>query len=284
MRAITLLDPYDIKVYTEQRKEDDLPENRLRHTRKDVKARLETADFTIELQVGKDDFFVQRTLKYAFDGYTENYNEALREGAKQAEKHRDVIPFEDEEAVILSRYASLRPVYALNIVNFVMFQDNLPLRVFGLHDPKRGKSLDREWISVAYFELKKPWMETEHQGYWRDYFLGNPLAAGAPGYIRKAAKLLDYANLTMEERKMFDRDEYAQSAYESELYTARRIGLDEGREVGFKKGRAEGRAAGHEEGLAEGKRDDARRMKADGLESTLIEKYTGLSQEEIADL
>jgi len=56
------------------------------------------------------------------------------------------------------------------------------------------------------------------------------------------------------------------------------------KEEGEEKGLAEGEAKGEAKGLAEGKHDAARRMKADGLESTLIEKYTGLSQEEIADL
>jgi len=265
-KSITILDPYDIKVYMEQRKESNFSENRLRHTRKDIKARFETADFTAELQVGKDDFFVPRSLKYAFDTFTENYNEALREGV--ARKDEDTLLFEEEEAAILSRYASLRPVYALNIVNFNLFHDEAPLRVFSLYDPKRGKSLDREWLHVGYFEISKPGAETERQGWWRDYFLGNPLPERAPVYIRKAAKLLDYVNLTREERRMFDRDEYAQSAYESELYTARRIGRDEGLAAG----------------KAEECRANAARMKADGMDSILIAKYTGLSLKEIRGL
>jgi len=184
----------------------------------------------------------------------------------------------------MSRYASLRPVYSLNIVNFNMFLDDYPLRVFGLYDAKRRISLDREWMSVAYFELKKPLTETEHQGYWRDYFLGNSLPKEAPDYLRKAAKLLDYTNLTQEERRMMDREEYAQSAYESELYTARRIGRDEGRKEGRKEGRMEGRMEGRNEGRDEERRANALRMKADGMEPALIAKYTGLSAEVIASL
>jgi len=274
-REITILDPYDIKVYAE-RNDAGLMENKARHTRKDIKARLETADLAIELQVRKDDFFIERSLKYLGETFVGNYNEALREGAVRAWGGEKDMLFEDEEAVILSRYASLRPVYSLNIVNFIMFHDEYPLRIFGFYDKKRGLSLDREWLSVAYLELKKARMETERQGYWRDYFVGNPLPDSAPGYIRKAAKLLDYANLTQEERRMFDWKEYAESAYESELYTARRIGLDEGREEGRKEGREEGR---EEERLA-----NAARMKADGVEPALIAKYTGLGIDDISKL
>ena len=173
-----------------------------------------------------------------------------------------------EEAYILSRYASLRPVYALNIVKRNLFPDELPLRVFGLYDAKRGKSLDRDWICVAYFELMKPHVETGRQGYWRDYFLGGALPDSAPDYIRKAAKLLDYANLTKEERRMLDRDEYAQSAYESERYTALRIARDKGRE----------------EGVREYLLTSAALMKADGMDLALIAKYTGLTLQELSSL
>ncbi len=44
-----------------------------------------------------------------------------------------------------------------------------------------------------------------------------------------------------------------------------------------RKGRAEGRAEGREEA----NREAARRMKADGLPTEIINKYTGLSPEEI---
>ena len=50
------------------------------------------------------------------------------------------------------------------------------------------------------------------------------------------------------------------------------------------KGRAEGRAQGRNEGIEETRKDNARRMKADGMDISLIAKYTGLSEEEINDL
>jgi predicted transposase YdaD len=57
-------------------------------------------------------------------------------------------------------------------------------------------------------------------------------------------------------------------------------GLAEGMEKGIKKGKAEGRA----EGIEDTKRENALRMKADGMSSELIAKYTGLDIETINKL
>ncbi len=52
----------------------------------------------------------------------------------------------------------------------------------------------------------------------------------------------------------------------------------------IEKGEAKGRAEGRTEGRAEAIRENARRMKADGMNIELIAKYTGLTVEEIAAL
>ena len=44
------------------------------------------------------------------------------------------------------------------------------------------------------------------------------------------------------------------------------------------------RSEGLAEGEAKGKHDNAARMKADGMDIALIEKYTGLSRKEISEL
>ena len=59
----------------------------------------------------------------------------------------------------------------------------------------------------------------------------------------------------------------------------------EGRAEGLAEGRAEGRAEGLEEGIGIGERKSkmatARQMKADGLPMDMIQKYSGLTTEEI---
>ena len=53
---------------------------------------------------------------------------------------------------------------------------------------------------------------------------------------------------------------------------------------GVQAGMKEGRKEGRKEGVQAGKRDDAQRMKADGMDTALISKYTGLTVEEIKAL
>jgi len=50
------------------------------------------------------------------------------------------------------------------------------------------------------------------------------------------------------------------------------------------KGRAEGRTEGRAEGRAEAIRDNALKMKADGMPAELIAKYTGLDIETVNSL
>jgi len=61
-------------------------------------------------------------------------------------------------------------------------------------------------------------------------------------------------------------------------------GLKEGFEEGMEKGKAEGMAEGVEKGKGEANRENARRMKADGMPTELIVKYTGLTEEQINTL
>ena len=69
------------------------------------------------------------------------------------------------------------------------------------------------------------------------------------------------------------------------LEQGREIGLEQGREIGLEQGREigleQGRKIGREIGMLEAKRENARRMKNDGMPVNLIEKYTGLTKEEI---
>ena len=57
-----------------------------------------------------------------------------------------------------------------------------------------------------------------------------------------------------------------------------------GRAEGMEKGRAEGLEKGLEKGIAQGIAKTAKAMKADGMATELIAKYTGLTAEEISKL
>ena len=61
-------------------------------------------------------------------------------------------------------------------------------------------------------------------------------------------------------------------------------GLAEGIEKGMEKGMKKGMAEGMEKGEEKANRENARRMKADGMPAELIAKYTGLTIEAVNSL
>ena len=61
-------------------------------------------------------------------------------------------------------------------------------------------------------------------------------------------------------------------------------GIEKGMAQGIEKGMVQGIAQGIEKGKDEAIRDNARRMKSDGMPPDLISKYTGLSVDEILTL
>ncbi|MBO4231596.1 MAG: hypothetical protein J5886_07955 [Bacteroidales bacterium] len=95
-------------------------------------------------------------------------------------------------------------------------------------------------------------------------------------YLEKMFRLSNFASMD----EMSQREYLARYMWEvdqrSQLRSARNEGLAEGH--------AEGLAEGHAEGHAEGLRETARRMVADGLEISIIQKYTGLSPDDIRAL
>ena len=94
--------------------------------------------------------------------------------------------------------------------------------------------------------------------------------------FQKLAEIADISSLTKEERLYYD---VALRKYRDTLCV-----LESAEQRGLKKGREEGLAKGLAKGRAEGRLEIARNMKADGMSIELIQKYSGLSPEEIAQL
>ena len=90
--------------------------------------------------------------------------------------------------------------------------------------------------------------------------------------FQKLAEIADVSSLTKEERLHYDE---ALRKYRDTLCV-----LESAEQRGLKRGLAKGR----EEGRAEERIEIARNMKADGMSIELIQKYSGLSPEEIAKL
>ena len=94
--------------------------------------------------------------------------------------------------------------------------------------------------------------------------------------FQKLAEIADVSSLTKEERLHYDE---ALRKYRDTLCV-----LESAEQRGVKRGREEGLAKGLAKGRAEGRIETARNMKADGMSIELIQKYSGLSPEEIAKL
>ena len=90
--------------------------------------------------------------------------------------------------------------------------------------------------------------------------------------FRRLAEVAEVSALSKEERIKYD---YALKRFRDAYNTITRAEA---------KGLAQGRAEGRAEGIEDNKRDNAMRMKADGMSAELIAKYTGLSVDVINSL
>jgi hypothetical protein len=244
VEKIKIENPYSIASYREYVKGEEVPV--LRHTLKDVAASLEFADFVSELQVRSVRFFEERALYYPFDRFCKNYN---KQGFM--EFGSDGKP---------NRYSSLIPIYALNILGDPHFQDDDALRIFELYDPVRNKKYKKDLINVGFFELSKNNIETANQRYWRDYFLTGEAHPDAPEYIKKASHIIEYENLSEEERNMSAVLEKARADHDAWFSSA------------------------YNDGIEKGTLNVAINMLKDGCDYESIARYTGLSIEFIKAL
>jgi predicted transposase/invertase (TIGR01784 family) len=89
-------------------------------------------------------------------------------------------------------------------------------------------------------------------------------------------ELAEIARFTPDESRIYEESLKHYRDLNNTISSAERRGKAEGRE--------EGRQEGREEGREEKKREIALNMKADGMTVKLIEKYTGLTVEEIKAL
>lgn len=180
----------------------------------------------------------------------------------------------------------LEPVYTIGILNFAFpyDEDERVKREVKLMDTETG-AVFYDKLSFIYIELAK-FNKTEDQlttilDKWL-YVLKNMQrlykrpAALQERVFRLLFKAAEIATYTSDEQKDYEQSRRA--------YQDIKIGMDTAKKVGLEKGIAEGMAKGLAKGKAEGKRDIAKSMKDDGVEASIIAKYTGLSTDEIEKL
>ena len=221
--------PYNIEVFSNVVDGVEIPI--LRQTLTDITASLRTANFISEMQVKKDRSFDKRALYYAFERYCHNYDD--KEYVRFGPNGRP------------DRFSSLRPIYSLNLLGEPLFESDVALRFFEMYDIANNEAYIEELIKVGFFELSKPTYQlSANQQHWHDYFTTGEVGPDAPAYLQKASRIIEFVNLSEEERRVATKLEKARAIYDAGLVSAFHDGKDEGRDEGRIEGRNEGRVEG----------------------------------------
>jgi len=207
----------------------------------------------VEMQNREHPNFKERMLYYAAEAI-------VRQGEKGTEWNYDI-----------------KAVYVVAFTNFVLTGYAGRLRIdAGLTDMERGGLFSNK-LRLIYLQMPcftKEADECENHFERWIYILKNMdilermpwMAQNA--VFRRLAEVAEVSMLSREERIKYD---HALKRFRDTYNTI--TGAEQ-------KGRAEGRI----EGAEENKRDNARRMKADGMSAELIAKYTGLTVQDIDSL
>ena len=263
---LTLETPYSIRAYTEERGGRDA--SVLRETRADIRALVRAGTVMAEMQVNNTQFFDRRAFYYSCEAYCSNYNRPLPpEAAGQS-----------EDGQVKSRYSTLRPVYAMNILDYTHFEnDAKALRIFAMRDKETGEPMPGELLTIGFFELQKPDLPTRNQRHWQTLFVTGGAPADAPDYIRKAAELVSYVNLDKEEREMYDRVTMAEADRDAQIAW----GIEKGYAAAYAAGYAAGYATGYAAGRLEVAVLMAQVLKADGYSEEKIKAWLSVLGEDV---
>jgi predicted transposase/invertase (TIGR01784 family) len=248
-----------------------------KYNRVDIKAKDSKGQIIlVEIQQSRELDYLQRVLY----GVAKAITEHMKVGYGYAEVKKvisiNILYFELGEGAdyLYHGQTVLRGVHTNDTLRLTSFeQDDLhvvaPEDVFPEYYIIRVNEFDK--LAVTPLE---EWLQ-----YLKDEYI-NPDTT-VPG-LREARERLEYLRMSPEERRAYDyyldtlvRDT---DVMKTKLLEARIEGEKQGRAEGRVEGRAEGRAEGREEE----RRNNACRMKKDGMSVELISKYTGLTAEEIA--
>jgi len=230
-----------------------------------------TADgsrFIVEMQKAEQAFFKDRSIYYS--------TYAIREQAPKGEWDYH-----------------LEDVYTVGVLNFTFPADEYPADSYR-HEIKLKDVADNhifyDKLTFVYLEMPK-FNKTEDElvtmfDKWM-YVLRNlsrlldrPKAL-QDRVFKKVFEQAEIAKFTEAERRMYVESRKDMWDNYSVMKTAHDKGHVEGREEGLAEGLEQGRAEGRAEGMTLANRENAIKMKADGMPSNLIAKYTGLTEEEI---
>lgn len=242
----------------------------------------------------------QEDRRAVFDVYCENEHGdkiiiEMQKADQQFFKDRSVyyssFPIRSQGAKGRWRFG-LKAVYTIGILDFVFDEDKddeeYYHHVVKLMDVNK-KEVFYDHLTYIYLEMPK-FRKTEDQletlfDKWLYALKNLPRLLERPKALQerifaKFFEVAEVANFSKEEYAKYIRSENNYYDWDSIFRTAEK----KGREEGLAQGKAEGKAEGLAEGKAEASRENAKKMKADGVPVELIAKYTGLSPEEIKGL
>jgi predicted transposase/invertase (TIGR01784 family) len=186
------------------------------------------------------------------------------------------------------KYKLIQPVYSLNLINDTGF-DSDPDEFYHdyaivdvAHTDRRIEGLRFIFIELPKFKPKSI-AQRKMAVLWLRFLTEiNTKTEEAPAELlenpdtAKALKILERSAYT--EGQLIAYDRFWDAVYRERVF------YDDGFNKGKIEGRDEGLAEGRAEGIKEANRENARRMKADGMPAELIAKYTGLTVEAVNSL
>ena len=215
--------------------------------------------FIVEMQKAEQNYFKDRSVYYS--------TFPIREQAKRGDWEYE-----------------LKGVYTVGILDFVFPDDEYPddclhheIKLMDVED----KHIFYDKLTFVYLEMPKfNKREEELETMFEKWLFA----------LRNLSRLLERPKALQERifTRLFEQAEIAKlnpqelRDYEESMKVYRDLFsvVNTAERKGIAKGRAEGRA----EGILENQKENARKMLADGMDITLISKYTGLDVEEILQL
>ena len=231
----------------------------------------------IEMQVGTDDFIIERLLYYWSKVYS-----------KQIKKKQDYDELERTIAILIADFE----IKGLKQVEYIT--------KWKIIEEKNRKLILTDKLEIVIIELKKIKGKERVEGQLLDwlFFLDSPNSERVKEKMKenKALKEASEKLQTMSEEDYMERiawlREKAILDYNSGMSSARRKGMQEGRKEGRKEGMQEGERKGRKEGetlgIAKGEKiaklETAKKLLKQGVEISIITNATDLSEEEIMSI
>ncbi|WCL51382.1 Rpn family recombination-promoting nuclease/putative transposase [Leptospira sp. GIMC2001] len=225
----------------------------------DIRAKdTEGREFQVEVQVGFQGVFIKRSIFYLAG----MIRDQLKEG---------------------DGYSELRAVYQINLVDFELFPSSDYFSKYSLREEKNPELRLTDDLEIVFLELPKflkhlEELETELD-YWIYLFKNSAkieesemkiVIDKAPN-LENAFKILEYYSTDPEKRQKLEEKIRTDRDYAYDLAAT------------YERGEIKGKLEGERLGIEKGKLEDARLMREEGIDLSVILRVTGLSESQLKE-